>query len=48
MGFYALDVGRVFATATNTYAWHYFVFLCPRCRAGLCDPIGSIRTTQLT
>ena len=37
-GFYALDVGRGFATTTSTHATHWHAaFLCPRCRAGLCD-----------
>src|ERR1022692_3706197 len=36
--FYALDVGRGFATANSTAGTGgYSTFLCPRCRAGLCD-----------
>jgi hypothetical protein len=36
--FYALDVGRVFATVrVDTRVYVVPLFLCPRCRAGLCD-----------
>ena len=37
--FYALDVGRGFATIQTCNVVHMLQlqFLCPRCRAGLCD-----------
>ena len=38
VGFYALDVGLGFATLSSAItSWSKWPFLCPRCRAGLCD-----------
>ena len=43
--FYALDVGRGFATRACICRRSLLGFLCPRCRAGLCDAdrVGSAR-----
>ena len=48
LGFYALDVGRGFATSSsNGRVRRAQPFLCPRCRAGLCDGLDAGVMAQL-